>query len=511
MILDKITLTEASVIAFIPSGTTLVSTNVEDAIKEVDNKIETFEITGSTETSITGGGTESPSSIWSHTDDVTRISLTGNLVINSVEASMPTGPSVKIFTHSGYTLTISLSGLTSETNFTNRNGEYKVLLENIGTPSSPIYRITDVWKSYGVVGGGVEEAPIDTNPYVRKDGAWAILTGLTGGGSLVTTPLVIPSSEVLELFSSGKTISNAPGSGIIDITKETWVYVDYKGVPYSGSTKLNLLSNSTIIGTCDCLGSTTSGWYKFTWMASIPEINAVLSVKADGSNPYGGDGNLGIISYYDQIDLNVFTFPTNEIVYDDFTGSVINVTDKWTLVNGTPAKVQFSQNNLLKIDIIGTLASTAEEDYLISQDSTNGECSLAIDWLTNTTLTGGNMRCGIFVNTSNWVGIYQHSGGQVLFAYRLTGTTTAVYSGYLSNDNYRFRVSINASNKLQYWVYIGGVWTEIDSGNNKTFDLGSPRYGRIMAWNVGGAAGYIEVDRVRFAKKALYSEEVYNG
>jgi hypothetical protein len=148
----------------------------------------------------------------------------------------------------------------------------------------------------------------------------------------------------------------------------------------------------------------------------------------------------------------------------------------------------------------------------LSKYSTDGECSFAIDWTALSDLTGINCRVGIWVDSANWVTLSAHPGGSALFTTKHAGTTeTSQYAGAGAGSGARFRISINAANKIQYWRYDTEDWVEVDSANDKTWDLGPGRKVRMMTWSLGGAISYIEFDRLRFANVALYSEEVYNG
>lgn len=296
------------------------------------------------------GGSESPSTTWNHSNSIGRVTLSANLVIDAVVVDMTTGVSIKIFTHGIYTLSVL-----GETNFISRGGEYKVLVENIGTSVSPLYRVTDGWKSY------------DTT---RKE-------------LVRTDPLVIESDDIIQLYTTGQQLKAASGAGILDNIIETWVYVDFGGTAYTGGSVLNLLSGTTIVGTCDCLGATSSGWYKFTWVSAIPETNAALTVKVAGSNPATGNGAIGLISYYDPLDVAIFTFPSYGVAPDPPTdvfatvNSSTSVTIDWVVPGDdggsaiTGYKIERNKNQAGFTTLVadtGTTAVTYDDDTLSSGD-----------------------------------------------------------------------------------------------------------------------------------------------
>jgi hypothetical protein len=287
------------------------------------------------------------------------------------------------------------------------------------------------------------------------------------------------------------------------------VYIKYNGTPYSGDTTLRLSGNSEI-GYVNCLNAVESGWYKFILNNNVL-TKGNISVITTGTTLFG-NSHVGIIYFYKKINENIFTFESNEVLYDDFDGTVINTTENFDITNTTPAKIAFSQNEVLRFDALTATSSVAEQDFILSKDSTDGECSFAIDWTALSDLTGINCRVGIWVDSANWVTLSAHPGGSALFTTKHAGTTeTSQYAGAGAGSGARFRISINAANKIQYWRYDTEDWVEVDSANDKTWDLGPGRKVRMMTWSLGGAISYIEFDRLRFANVALYSEEVYNG
>jgi hypothetical protein len=349
-------------------------------------------------TGIVGGSAESPSTTWNHTNDIARVTLAANLVITDVAANMPTGPSIKYFTHGAYAVTVSLAGIESVSGFVSRNGENKIIVDNIGTMASPVYRVTDGFKAYGS----------------------------SAGGSLTADPLTIASVDVLQLFTTGKQVKAAPGANKFDRPTYVAVRIDYMGTPYATNTTLNLMSGNTVLGTCNCLGA-TSGALPFVFIlnTNVPELNQPLTIKAATGNPISGNSDIGIIVHYEVVDLSQFAFVT----YENKTLGV--VTDFSSILSSTtirPRSQPVSPEGDCWIDSISVRHSTASGNIQVGvygDSSLSPASRLAVSAIEDASTTG-------FETTTHnlTTPLFVPKGTVVWLAYVIDGTTTIYYSDF---------------------------------------------------------------------------------
>lgn len=232
--------------------------------------------------SITGGETQAPSASL-NLDGVVMltITLTANLVVTSI-TNVAAGGMIVRYIHGAYTLTVM--GIDD---FISSNGSYYVAILNTGTLLSPNTKVVD-WYSL---------TPTEI----------AALIAANGGGLLETAPRTVTSTEILALYATSIVLKTAPGADLIDWPVRAKGYFSHNGTDYTTNTTVNLLSGSTVIGTADILGATTDEPIEFV-MSGVPEVNAALSIQTNTGEALAGDGEFGIITYYEQIDLNDFTF-----------------------------------------------------------------------------------------------------------------------------------------------------------------------------------------------------------
>jgi hypothetical protein len=221
------------------------------------------------------------------------------------------------------------------TDFINRGGIYCARIENKGTSGSPNYVVKD---GYGGLSPSELSDSLEAFDFTAKidaelgDDAWR--TG-SGSGELTTDPLTLAESDIVALYSTPIQIKAAPGTDIVDDPTTAWAYVNFISA-YTANTTLNLVSGATILGTCNCLGATSSGWFKFTMNGNKPETNAVLSVAAATANPTGGTSQVGVTVGYVQKDKSIFTFPAY-IWANGF--------DSWALTNPNSSHLSFTRSS----------------------------------------------------------------------------------------------------------------------------------------------------------------------
>ncbi|MCK5615400.1 hypothetical protein KAR91_76760, partial [Candidatus Pacearchaeota archaeon] len=119
----------------------------------------------------------------------------------------------------------------------------------------------------------------------------------------------ILSADLLTSNTTPIVIKTAGGAGILDKPTEGWIYLDF-GIAYTTYTTLELVSGSTVVGTCNCLGLTTSGWYPIVF-SGTPEENAALSIRTQTDDPPGGTSNIAYDISYEEKDVSIFSFPVN--------------------------------------------------------------------------------------------------------------------------------------------------------------------------------------------------------
>ncbi|RLD76018.1 MAG: hypothetical protein DRJ15_16080, partial [Bacteroidetes bacterium] len=201
-----------------------------------------------------------------------------------------------------------------------------------------------------------------------------------GGGAGVVQGLesdVIISSEILAINTTPQVIKTAPVAGILDTPISAWVYLNYK-VAYATNTTLQLISGSTVIGTCDCLAETTSGWYPFV-LSGTPEANAALSISALTGDPITGTGEVVVKVNYIVYDSTGFTFPsiTYSINYDFLTSqawAVGTMPDGWATLIGTQDGV-----NTLIDEVAGGMRFKSSDDFdIVNYGDGVGEVDIVV-------------------------------------------------------------------------------------------------------------------------------------
>lgn len=269
-----------------------LSTEVEDRIAANDAKV-TGAITRSTQVSSTTlDFTNKDVIVFTNT-------LAANLEITSL-TGIGTGTKWLVVKPDTYTVSFSTSIVptTQQAAGWKLNDTLIITIENVGTLDVPNYFINRWASISGSQIVSLLNATLGSTDW-QSGGA---------GGSLKVFDEI--TSNLVELLNTTPfTLKTAPGSGIIDTPREAWVYIPFNTTAYNTNTTLQLISGSTVIGTCDCLGATASGWYKFT-MSGQAEENAILSMSVATGNPIGGNSHIGIIVIYDQVNVNVFTFPS---------------------------------------------------------------------------------------------------------------------------------------------------------------------------------------------------------
>lgn len=278
---------------------------------------------------ITGGVAETQATTLDFsTYDVATVSLTSNLAITTITGLASGGIGKRLFTLNGYTLSILGTSYINS-----RDGKVSITVNNWGTSGTPVHEVID---NYSV------------------DSIQA--------GALSTTPKTITSAEILAMNATPQILKTAPGANIIDWPSRARSYFKSNGVAYITNTVVELLSGSTVIGTCDILGSTSDTAKEFT-MSGVPEINAPLSVRVQTGDPAAGNGEFGVIVYYDAIDLTNFTFTNYDIT---------------TL--GTTAPVQTSTSSTLtrKYTILYPEADGFIDSISVYHNTVSGNITVAV-------------------------------------------------------------------------------------------------------------------------------------
>jgi hypothetical protein len=181
------------------------------------------------------------------------------------------------------------------------------------------------------------------------------------------------------------------------------------------------------------------------------------------------------VAYYEQINSSMFTFPTSEIMYDDFPGTDIDETTKWTLVNPSPTRVSFTvDTNQLKITNIGTSNTTAFNDYLASQESVNSGSTIvvAMDFVSTTSL----LRMpyfGIWKDSQNRATIYRGVEGDAHIYVHTGNTQQYWYDTNVPLYGSRWKVSIDSSNNIKFFHFSGGTWNQ--KGVTQNYNIGATR------------------------------------
>ena len=433
-----------------------------------------LKITNATPGTITGGVSEDPSATWSWANDIATVTMAGNLDITGIAAGMPTGYSEKSFVHGGSALTITLPGLATQSGFTARDGEYRVIVQNKGTQEAPVYRIIDGWKAYGTV---------------------------AGSGALATEPLAILSTDVLQLFTTPKQLQAAPGANKFDLPIKVAGYLSFQGTPYTTNLTLQLLSGSTVVGECLCLGATANMPFVFDLEGfGFPEINQPLTIKAKTGNPVAGNGNLGIIAYYERVDLSVFTFPAFDFITLGTTAQLQGSVSTTTRLRGD-CLVPEGDGEMLSISIwhdtpagnilVGVYSDSALTPTSLLASSAVEDCSTTgYEKTTHALITP----LAVTKGTKYWIGwVYSAATNQGYLASGYGTTALKTTSGFaLANPFGAF-----GSPTLEYPVhanmkYNPATYNYLVNENFTQFSGGIP-----VGWGIYGvtnATNYVEQD-----------------
>jgi len=214
-------------------------------------------------------------------------------------------------------------------------------------PGGPQYVWNDpVWNVVPAGGGGVEEAPVDTKTYGRKDADWVEVT--SGGGSVVVTPAMFKQPTDPDDTLSLQAVFDASATGFIPAGTYTIseplrfrAKADFSGrgkrVIGDGRRKV-VIQNTTNASPLVTFGDTTSNW------DGLDCELANVSLKGNAATLYGigilGDDDDGLT----QASRNVRI--TDVRVSDVGSGPALRVGAWRPIVSGFEA-----ENNLRGIDI----------------------------------------------------------------------------------------------------------------------------------------------------------------
>jgi hypothetical protein len=177
-------------------------------------------------------------------------------------------------------------------------GNYSLAkVHNIGTLASPSLVISDVLP--------VTDAEIITAINSELGGTdWQ-----SSGGGTPPATMQMTAAELLAGNTTPKTLRASQGAGIVTEVNECLVWVDFQSTAYATNTTLNLLSGSTIIGTCaTALPGTVAKWYKFILNDNEPETNAALSIQVATGDPTAGNSPMGFVAGVIDRNKTLFTF-----------------------------------------------------------------------------------------------------------------------------------------------------------------------------------------------------------